>query len=113
VMRDVHKLIIFVKSQELIEKIYLLIGNNTVLQKDFSLCDQIKRASISVSCNISEGHFRSRKQSKNYLEIASGSANEVITLLEIIERVYKLKTTKLQEEYLYLVKQINAFSSKF
>lgn len=112
-MRDVHKLIIFVKSQELIEKIYLLIRNNVMLQRDFSLCDQIKRASISVSCNISEGHFRSRKQSKNYLEIASGSANEVITLLEIIERVYKLKTNKLQEEYLYLVKQINSFSSKF
>lgn len=112
-MGDIHNLQIYVKSKSLVTKIYLLTQQNKKLANDYSLCDQIRRAAVSVSCNISEGYYRSKKQTKNYLEIASGSANEVTTLLEIINEVYLIETKDLQEEYRYLGKQINSFSSCF
>jgi len=112
-MGDIHNLQIYIKSKFLVTKIYLLTQENKKLSRDFSICDQIRRASVSVSCNISEGYYRSRKQTKNYLEIASGSANEVVTLLEIINDVYLIDTQILQEEYRYLGKQINTFAARF
>ncbi|MCX7881438.1 MAG: four helix bundle protein [Patescibacteria group bacterium] len=83
-MGNVENLRIYKKALELVKKIYQLIKNNQRLAKDFSLCDQIKRAAVSVVTNIAEGYFRSKKQSQNYLEIASGSTNEVVSILRII-----------------------------
>ena len=42
------------------------------------MCDQIKRAAISVSSNIAEGCSRSSlKEQKHFIEIAYGSLMEV------------------------------------
>lgn len=112
-MFQIKDLRIYQKALELVKTIYLLIKSDFKLSKDYSLCDQIKRASVSVAANISEGFFRSRKQTKNYLEISSGSTNEVVTLLKIIFMVYEVDTNELQDEYIILGKQINSFSSKF
>lgn len=112
-MFQIKDLRIYQKALGLVKDIYLLIKSNLKLSKDYSLCDQIKRASVSVAANISEGFFRSKKQTKNYLEISSGSANEVVILLKIIFMVYEIDTSKLQDEYVILGKQINSFSSKF
>lgn len=112
-MRNIHDLEIYNKSLILIQNIYTLIHSNATLGKDYSLCDQIKRASVSIASNISEGFCRTRKLTKNYLAIASGSANEVITQLEVISLVYKIDTTELREKYIILGKQINALSSHF
>lgn len=90
-MKDVKNLKIYLKALELVRKIYKLIKENQVLSKDFSLCDQLKRAAISIPSNISEGYARTKKQFKNYLAIAKGSTNEITTLLEIIQLVYKLR----------------------
>ena len=109
-MKKLDDLRIYIKSIELIKQIYQLINKNKELNRDFSLCDQIKRASVSVAANIAEGYYRSQRQTKNYLGIASGSANEVVTLLVIINSVYGLNTEDLQNEYKVLGKQINAFS---
>jgi four helix bundle protein len=109
-MKKLDELRIYKKSIELIKQVYRLINDNQKLSKDFSLCDQVKRASVSVSANIAEGYARTQKQTKNYLAIASGSTNEVVTLLVIIKSVYDLKTEDLQNEYTVLGKQINAFS---
>lgn len=112
-MGKLEGLTIYNKSLSLVKQIYHLIRTNPNLSKDFSLCDQIKRAAVSVSTNISEGYYRTKKQSKNYLHISSGSSNEVITLLKIIHLVYKIDTTKLQEEYQYLARQIMSFSKSY
>jgi len=110
-MRNIEELEIYRKALEFVSETYLLIKNNRILEKDYSLCDQVKRAVVSVAANISEGYFRSVKQTKNYLEIASGSAHEVITLLTIISNVYHIETIKLRVKYQILARQINAFSS--
>lgn len=106
-MRD---LIIYKKALELIIKVYRLIKDSNSLHRDFSLCDQLKRASVSVLTNIAEGYYRSNKQSKNYLQISSGSTNEVVALLDVVCSIYKIEVDKLQEDYKILGRQINAFS---
>jgi four helix bundle protein len=110
-MRNVEDLEIYRKAIEYVSEIYLLIKKNRILEKDYSLADQLKRAAVSVAANISEGYFRSVKQTQNYLEISSGSAHETITHLVIISNVYSIETKNLRERYLILAKQINAFSS--
>ena len=97
----------------MVGKVYNLIKENHDLSRDFSLCDQLKRASVSVPANISEGYARTKKQFKNYLEIAKGSDNEVITLLDIVKLVFKINTDDLQNEYDILARQITAFSNSF
>lgn len=107
-----EKLTVYNKALEQIVKIYSLIRSSKNLGKDFSLCDQIKRASVSVATNIAEGYNRSPNQFRNYLHISSGSSNEVVALLQIIYSVHKIETLKLQEEYKYLGKQIFLMSKR-
>lgn len=109
----VEDLRIYNKALELVKETYSLVKNNRNLANDFSLSDQIKRASISVVANISEGYCRTKKYFKNYLNIASGSANEVIALLQVIETVFTINTKSLQIEYRILAKQISALSTSF
>ena len=103
---------IYGEGLELVVKIYNLTGNNASISKDYSLCDQIRRASISIVANIAEGYSRTGKQWKNYFQIASGSANEVVALLQIVEKVYRIDTQELQESFKVLGRKINAYSKK-
>jgi four helix bundle protein len=65
------------KARELNNVIYG-ITRNSHFSKDFSLRDQIRRASVSVMANIAEGFGRrSRKEFSNFLNMAHGSAAEV------------------------------------
>ena len=105
----IEKLSIYTTSKLLVKDIYLLVSKDG-LKNDWSLCNQIKRASVSVCANISEGYLRTKKQSKNYLQIASGSVNEVITLLELIELIYQIDTKSAIEKYIILSKQIGSYS---
>jgi len=107
-----ERLRIYQTALNLIAEIYSLIRKNKNLASDWSLCDQIKRAGVSVLANIAEGYLRSPKQFKNYLQIASGSANEVVAHLQVISKVYKISTEELQESYRILARQIGAFSKK-
>lgn len=105
-----EKLRVYQKALQLAAEVYFFIRNNPVIAKDYSLADQLKRAAVSIVANIAEGYCRSKKQYQNYLQIASGSSNEVIALLQIIALIYKVDTTLLQAEFRSLGKQINAFS---
>lgn len=65
------------KARELNKKIYD-ITKNSHFSKDFSLKDQIRRASVSIMANIAEGFGRrSTKEFSNFLNMAHGSAAEV------------------------------------
>ncbi len=95
-------------SRKFVANIYKLIDDNQKLKKDYSICDQLKRATYSISLNIAEGFERSsNKEFANFINIAKGSAGEVRTILYIlldnnyienktaenlIEEIYKIST---------------------
>lgn len=101
---------IYKSSLNGIKAIYKLI-NTFPLSKDFSLVDQIKRASSSVSANIAESYGRQTKKDRaNFISYALGSANEVVAFLDVIGLLYpKINTSKEKEYYLSLARQIHAF----
>lgn len=72
-------------SRKFVNLIYKLIGTNQYLKKDFSLCDQLKRASYSIMLNIAEGFERgSNKDFAHFIDYAKGSAGEVRSILYIM-----------------------------
>lgn len=105
-----EKLRIYQKALELVKSVYQLIQDNQSLRNDYSLSDQLKRAAVSVLANIAEGYRRSGKQFCNYLEISSGSTNEMQALLDVVHVVYQIESSYLKNEYLVVGKQIIAFS---
>lgn len=82
------------------------------LRSEYEIANQLKRASISVPANISEGYLRSRKVFLNHLSIALGSANEVMTLLVIVDRMQLLPTGELIAKYEIMCKQISALRKR-
>ena len=65
------------ESRSLVKSIYVLL-NKYPKYEQFALCDQIRRASISVPSNIAEGNAKnSSKERIHFIEIAYGSLMEV------------------------------------
>ena len=64
----------------------------------FGLISQMRRASVSISCNIAEGAARnSKKEFKQFLYISLGSLSELDTLLVICEELKLLKSKSVEE----------------
>ncbi len=57
-------------------------------EERYNLTNQIRRAAVSIPCNIAEGAARqTRKEFANYLHMAQGSLSELDTLFELAERL--------------------------
>ena len=74
------------KAMDLVDEVYRLVK---LLPKyeTYGLCDQMRRASVSIPSNIAEGH--SRNSSKHFLwflGVARGSKSELETQLIICVR---------------------------
>ena len=53
-------------------------------EEQYALCDQLRRAAVSIPSNIAEGMGRSSiKEQIHFIEIAFGSLNEVMCQLEL------------------------------
>ena len=78
-----RKLIAYVKAREVRRKVYRLI-KNFPKEEQFALCDQLRRAAVSITSNIAEGMTRySNKDKTHFLEISFGSLMEVMSQLEV------------------------------
>ncbi len=72
------------KARELSRLVYGLTSAEAVV-RDFALCDQIRRSSISVMSNIAEGFGRSgNREFLQFLYIARGSLAEVKSQLYVM-----------------------------
>ena len=85
-------------------------------EETFGITSQIRRAGVSICCNLAEGSARisSTDQSRFY-EIAFGSAVEVLNLLIISKEMEYISTTdylNLRSELERLTYQINQLSGK-
>lgn len=74
---------VWLQARHLTKDVYSITRHNT-FSKDFSLCDQIRRASVSIMSNIAEGFERDgTREFIQFLSIAKGSCGEVKTHLYV------------------------------
>ena len=107
-----EELEVWKKAVELCELVYGQT-NNTSLNKDFALRDQLRKSAISIPSNISEGFEReSNNQFIYFLIIAKGSCGELRTQLYLTNRIGYIdeKTHALLKEKCVVVsKQLSNF----
>lgn len=85
------------KAANLVVKVYALI-KKFPREEQFALCDQLRRAVVSVPSNIAEGCGRlSNKERAHFLEIAFGSLMEVNCQLDIAKRLGYITESELTE----------------
>ena len=79
--------------------------------KEFSLADQLKRASLSVAANLAEGFGRAtQKDFSHFLSMSLGSANEVLVYFDVIEKIFPdIRIGQSREEYQVIGKRIYTF----
>lgn len=83
VIRRFEEIQAWQKARVLTKNLYQLTAAGS-FAKDFSLRDQIRRASVSIMANIAEGFGRhSDKEFANFLNMSHGSACEVQSHLYI------------------------------
>lgn len=71
------------ESKELVKHVYLLLKKFPQDER-YALCDQLRRAVISIPSNIAEGMGRySTKEQVHFLEIAFGSLMEVSAQMDV------------------------------
>jgi len=86
-MYNFEKLDVWKTSKQLAVYIYQLIEKFPQEEK-FALCDQLRRACISIPSNIAEGSGRiSVREKVHFISIAYGSLMEVYCQLQIAEEL--------------------------
>jgi four helix bundle protein len=79
-----EELLVWQKSQDYSVFVYKNFKNNS----DYSFCDQIKRASVSISNNIAEGFDRrTNPDFKRFLYISLASNSETRSMLYLAVRL--------------------------
>lgn len=89
-----HKhLLVWQDAMSLVEHVYLLTSAFPAHEK-FGLTSQLRRAAISIPCNIAEGVARrTTREYLQFLGIARGSLSEIDTQLDISCRLGLLEPT--------------------
>src|SRR5437660_7716509 len=76
------------RARQLTREIYTLTRQGE-LARDFGLCGQIQRASVSIMSNVAEGFERHHIAEKiQFYNVARGSSAEVRSLLYVIQDNY-------------------------
>lgn len=87
-----RKLIAYQKAKEVVKRTYKLLKKFPVEER-YAMCDQLRRASVSITSNIAEGVNRySVKDKTHFIEVAFGSLMEVSSQFEIAEELGYITT---------------------
>lgn len=86
-LQNYKDLIVWQKSMDLVLEIYRITALYPKSEL-FGLVSQSRRCAVSIPSNIAEGRMRgSRKDFRQFLIIALGSAAELETQIEIVKRL--------------------------
>lgn len=107
---------VYQDAKAFVVAVYKLLDSFPDTEK-FALCNQIRRAAISVTSNIAEGVSRiSNKEKIHFLEIAYASLMEVDSQLDVsIELGYiTIEQYNIIEEFVVCVrKQLSSLRNKY
>ena len=82
-----RKLIAYKKGKEVVKRTYQLLKKFPADER-YAMCDQLRRASVSITSNIAEGINRfSVRDKAHFVEMAYGSLMEVSSQFEIAEEL--------------------------
>lgn len=82
-MNSFRQLNVYVKAKELVARVYQLLKKFPG-EEQFALCDQLRRAVVSIPSNIAEGCGReTQKEQTHFLNIAYGSLMEIYSQLDV------------------------------
>lgn len=74
---------VYQQGKELVKIVYALL-KKFPKEEQFALCDQLRRAVISITSNIAEGSGRdSVKENIHFLDISYGSLMEVLSQMDV------------------------------
>ena len=80
-----RKLVAYQKAKEVVKRTYKLLKKFPAEER-YAMCDQLRRASVTITSNIAEGVNRySVKDKSHFIEMAYGSLMEVSSQFEIAE----------------------------
>lgn len=78
-----RKLDVYANSKKYVAEIYRLL-QNFPNEERFAMCNQLRRAAVSITSNIAEGMGRfSDKEKLHFIEIAFGSLYETMSQIEL------------------------------
>ncbi|MBR3477806.1 MAG: four helix bundle protein [Bacteroidaceae bacterium] len=87
-----RKLIAYQKAKEIVKNTYKAL-KKFPSEERYAMCDQLRRASVSITSNIAEGVNRySVKDKAHFIEMAFGSLMEVSSQFEIAEELGYITT---------------------
>ena len=104
------------ESRNLVKETYLLM-RVFPFEERYALCNQIRRAVVSVPSNIAEGAGRmSNKEKSHFVEIAFGSLMEVYCQIQIacdLDYISEEQLSAIRNRILRISKMLNALRKSF
>ena len=92
-----RKLDVYKKAQDWVVLVYGLVKKFPAEER-YALCDQVRRAAVSVTSNIAEGMSRSSsKDAARFIEISYGSLMEAQSQLELAIKFNYISDDELKE----------------
>ena len=106
-----ERLDVWQNSREFVKRIYE-ITNSFPEEEKYGLTSQVRRASLSISANISEGSARSSNKDKaRFINLSFSSAIEVLNFLILSNDLGFIDKHKFEELRLALEKITNQLNS--
>ena len=108
-IKSYRELEVWQKSMDFVEDVYKALKAFPAEEK-YGLCDQIRRAAVSIPSNIAEGFGRdTNAEFARFLSIARGSLFEIATQLELANRLgYLPPKSGLYQQVESIGKMLNA-----
>ncbi len=100
-MISFEKLEVYTEGINLAQSIYKITKG---FPKDelFGLTGQLRRAAVSIACNIAEGSSRTKKDFAHFIDLARGSCFELVPLLTIALNSGYITDKQFEELYAHI-----------
>ena len=109
-MTTFRNLNVYIKSKTLVKQVYALL-KKFPKEEQYALCDQLRRAVISVPSNIAEGSGRtSAKDQAHFFEMAFGSLMEVECQMDIAKDLGYVSLDEHEEDTVQISKVVALLS---